>query len=317
MRLTKSEIVDLFHFSRAAEAVRQAYIATADQAVQAPDVTYLGFPEVRGDCHIKAAHMHGAELFVIKIATGFYDNPAKGLPSSNGMNLLFSAQTGELVASLQDEGWLTDMRTGLGGAIATLALAREGFGRVLIVGTGIQARLQARCLHMLRPEQAIEFHIWGRRPEAAAQTAQDLAQLGLSAQMADDLPGACAKADVIITTTPSETPLILSDWVRDGTHLTAIGADCPGKQELSTDLVARARLRVADLAGQSLDHGEFQTARAAGVLSADDVVTLGAVLSGAHPGRSDPAHVTIADLTGLAAQDAAISLSILDAMNQG
>ncbi|MEM9249232.1 MAG: ornithine cyclodeaminase family protein, partial [Pseudomonadota bacterium] len=172
MLLQKPDIMRLLDLRRAAEAIRRAYIATAQGAVQAPDVTYLGFPDAPGDCHVKTAHMRGAPHFVIKVATGFYANPAKGLPSSNGINLLFSASTGELVATLQDEGWLTDMRTGLGGALATYALARPGFDQVLIVGTGIQARVQARCLHDLRSDPPIHVAVWGRRAEAAETAAQ-------------------------------------------------------------------------------------------------------------------------------------------------
>lgn len=313
MQLSKAQILDLFDFAHAAEAVRAAYIASANGTVQAPEVTYLGFPQAQGDCHVKTAHMQGAPVFVIKIATGFYGNPAKGLPSSNGMNLLFSAETGALVATLQDEGWLTDMRTGLGGAIATHALAPEGFDHALIVGTGIQARLQARCLQALRPGAPIAFAIWGRRPEAMDQTVADLEAEGLTARAAPDLQTACAAARVIVTTTPAQSPLIEADWIRPGTHITAVGADCPGKQELSTDLASGADLLVADLPAQCLDHGEFQTSHAAGLIDPDAVVSLGAVLSGESPGRTGSEQISVADLTGLAAQDAAISMAILEA----
>ncbi len=311
--IKKPAIERLFDLPRAAEAVRMSYIATSESDVQAPEVTYLGFPAAKGDCHIKSAHMRAAPLFVVKIATGFYANPAKGLPSSNGVNLLFSAETGELVATLQDEGWLTDMRTGLGGAIATLALARKNFQRVLIVGTGIQARLQARCLNALRPEAPMRFAFWGRRGDASETVANELREMGIDAHAVQELSLGCADADVIITTTPSKEPLVATEWVPPGAHITAIGADCPGKQELAVNIVASADLKVSDLASQCLHHGEYQTGYAAQLFNEDDIISLGSVLSGKHPGRTDRSQITVADLTGLAAQDAAISVAILDA----
>jgi ornithine cyclodeaminase len=313
IELDKARIQSLFDFSTAVDAVHDAYIAAADGRVQTAPVTYLGFPEVSGDCHVKSGHIEGDEAFVIKIATGFYNNPANGLPSSNGMNLVFSAETGAPIAVLQDEGWLTDIRTGIGGALATQALAVEGFELVLIVGTGLQARHQAQCLQQLIPDRQLNFAIWGRDTEKALATADDLGNSGLTAVATDNLPNACKQAQAIITTTPAQTPVIDKDWISPGTHITAIGADCPGKQELDSDLIATADLRVCDSVEQSLDHGEFQTLHKAGRLSDADVAALGHVLSQSDPGRQSQGEITIADLSGLAAQDIAISLSVLRA----
>ncbi|WP_425085227.1 ornithine cyclodeaminase family protein [Ruegeria profundi] len=310
IQLDKAQIQDRFDFPRAVDAIRAAYIAVAQGRVQSPPVTYLGFPEASGDCHVKSGHIEGDDIFVIKIATGFYDNPSKGLPSSNGMNLVFSAKTGAPLAFLQDEGWLTDIRTGIGGALATQALAVEGFEKVLIVGTGLQARHQAKCLQQLIPDRRLSFQIWGRSPDQAKATVDDLTAMGLKAERADDLPSACKTAQAIITTTPAQSFLIANDWVQPGAHISAVGADCPGKQELEADLVARADLLVCNSPEQCLDHGEFQTLAKSGHLTEADVATLGNILSGARPGRQSADQITIADLTGLAAQDIAISSAL-------
>ncbi|SDG31848.1 ornithine cyclodeaminase family protein [Sulfitobacter delicatus] len=312
--LNKSQIQDCFDLQTAARAIENAYIASAEGRVQAPPVTYLGFEDANGDCHVKTGHVQGTEGFVIKVATGFYDNPAKGLPSSNGLNLMFSATTGAPLAILRDEGWLTDMRTGLGGAIASRALGVDGFKGVLIVGTGLQCRFQARCLQALIPERKLSFTICGRDAAKAETACAELQGDGLSANTATDLEAATRAAQVVITTTPAKMPLIQREWVTPGTHITAVGADSPGKQELATDLVAAADLLVCDLAAQSLHHGEFARAEAEG-RRADEVIALGHILSGAHPGRADNKQITIADLTGLAVQDAAISLAVLEARN--
>ncbi len=309
--LDKGRIQDLFDFQIAVDAVRAAYIAYARGSVQTPPVTYLGFPGANGDCHIKSGHIAGDDAFVIKVATGFYNNPSKGLPSSNGMNLVFSAETGAPLALLRDEGWLTDIRTGIGGALATQALAVEGVDHVLIVGTGLQARHQARCLQHLIPDRRLSFSLWGRSSEQAEIAARELQGAGLRARIVEDLAEACRDNQAIVTTTSAQSPLIDSDWVPPGVHITAIGADCPGKQELDVELIARAGLLVCDSPEQALDHGEFQTLARSGRLNAAGVVTLGDVLSRDHPGRHAGDQITIADLTGLAAQDIAVSQSIL------
>ncbi|MDZ4067776.1 MAG: ornithine cyclodeaminase family protein, partial [Tabrizicola sp.] len=120
----------------AADAVRDAYVAISDGRANVPPVGYLGFPKANGDCHIKYGHIAGDDVFAVKIASGFYDNPAHGLPSSTGVVLVFSARTGQMQALLADEGYLTDLRTGLGGAVASLALCRPGARQFLIVGSG-------------------------------------------------------------------------------------------------------------------------------------------------------------------------------------
>ncbi|HBN29874.1 MAG TPA: ornithine cyclodeaminase family protein, partial [Rhodobacteraceae bacterium] len=153
--LDKPQIMALFDFDAAVQRIHNAYVASSQGNVQTGDVVHLAFTKANGDCHVKSGHIADTASYVIKIASGFYDNPAKGLPSSNGMMLAFSATTGETLAILRDEGWLTDMRTAIGGALATRALARADATEVLIIGAGIQARFQAMCLVQLLPEWAL------------------------------------------------------------------------------------------------------------------------------------------------------------------
>ena len=309
--LNKTEIMELFSFEKAVSLIQNAYIASSNGNVQTAEVVHLGFPKSNGDCHIKSGHIADTASYVIKIASGFYDNPSKGLASSNGMMLAFSATTGETVAILRDEGWLTDMRTAIGGALATRALACTSASKVLLIGTGIQAKMQAKCLVKLMPERGLTFRVWGRNSTAARNTAAELSKQGLEIKVVSTLQKEVSTADIIITTTPSTTPLFANDLVRRGTHVTAIGADSPGKQELPTGLVTSASLRVCDIARQSLEHGEFQTASK--VEPSMDVTELGHILSGAHSGRYSDNEITVADLTGIAAQDIAITQAIIDA----
>ena len=309
--LNKSKIMELFEFKEAVKLIQNAYIASADGDVQTAEVVHISFPEANGDCHIKSGHINYTPNYVIKIASGFYDNPTLGLPSSNGMMLAFSAKTGETVAILRDEGWLTDMRTAIGGALATRALARTDATKVLIIGAGIQARLQAICLAQLMPERELDFRVWGRNLVSAQVTADELSNQGLMVKAVLGLEAEVTDAEIIITTTPATSPLFADGLVSSGTHVTAIGADSPGKQELPVGLIASASLRVCDLIQQSLNHGEFQTARR--LDPSLNITELGHVLSGLQTGRMSSDDITIADLTGIAAQDIAITQAIIDA----
>ncbi len=296
-------------FTDAVSRITDAYIKASQNEVQTPDVVHLSFNDANGECHVKTGHINGTDSYVIKIASGFYDNPKKGLPSSNGMMLAFSATTGTPMAILRDEGWLTDLRTGIGGALATQSLAKQSAQDVLILGTGLQAMWQAKCLTDLDKNRPFRFVIWGRDHNKAKMLVGELAKQDITATASDDLQHSVRSAQIIITTTPSNDALIKDEWVQPGTHITAIGSDSPGKQELPVDLVRRADLLVCDMAHQSLAHGEFQHAA-----QADPelkVVELGDVLSGRHAGRSEPDDITIADLTGIAAQDIAITQSVI------
>lgn len=305
--LSRAELQSLMGIDRQAiDAIRDAYIAITDGRANVPPVGYLALEGRNADCHIKYGYIDGDPVFVVKIASGFYDNPARGLPSSNGIIVAISAETGATVALLNDEGWLTDLRTAIGGAVASHALCRKDSRRVAIVGTGTQARLQIEAHAAIMPDQ-LNFVVWGRDVEKAAALADAFKSSAIEVEAAQSLEAACRAADIIVTTTPSTTPLVSRDWVRPGTHVTAIGADSPGKRELDSALVAAADVRAMDMASQSLDHGEFAAAHAAGLIGRDDCVELGAILSGRAAGRISRDQITIVDLTGVATQDIAIA----------
>ena len=309
--LNKSQILELFQFENAAKVISAAYVASSSGNVQTGDVVHLSFPGSNGDCHVKSGHINNTESYVIKIASGFYNNPSKGLPSSNGMMLAFSATTGEPTAILRDEGWLTDMRTGIGGAIATKALAAKNAKKVLIIGSGIQAQFQAKCLSSLMPESSFIFNIWGRNEDAVAVLVEELRSHNLNVDVAANLDEEVSFADIIITTTPATSSLFGDNLVRPGTHITAIGADTHGKQELPLSLIESASLLVCDMISQSLNHGEFQVINDTDL--SKKVVELGNILSNNCEGRTSDNDITIADLTGIAAQDIAITSGIIDA----
>jgi len=263
-----------------------------------------------GEVHLKYGYLRGGTHYVVKIASGFYGNPALGLPSSNGLMLLFAQQTGEPVAVLLDEGRLTDARTAAAGAVAAKHLAPQEVRCVGIVGPGIQARLQLEALAAVT--SCREVMVWGRRPEAAHAYAAEMP--GWRVRVAPDIDALVERANLIVTTTPADAPLI--GRVRPGTHITAMGSDTPDKQELAAELVARADVVVGDSLSQCRLRGEISQAIRAGLFRMEDALELGDVIGGA-PGRSSDAQITVADLTGVAVQDLAIAEAVYLALRPG
>ena len=307
--LTRSEIEALIDFDAAAQAIKAAYVVTSLGQVNLPPVGHITFAQ-GADCHIKYGHMAGDANFVIKVATGFPENDAKGLPSGNGLVLVLSAVTEMVEAMLHDEMMLTDIRTGIGGAIASRALARADSRVALVVGTGPQARRQIEAHAALMPN--LSFQVWGRASTKVDDLIADLAP-HIGVKRAYDLEDATRSADVVITATGSKSPILKLDWVQPGTHITAVGADAPGKQELEIGLVARADVLAFDLVAQCLDHGEVSHAAAKGLITADDLHEIGTLLNGTSLGRVDDSQITMTDLTGIAAQDIAMANTVLAA----
>lgn len=307
--LNRGEIESLIDLPKMAKAVEQSYVSASRGEVKLPPVGHIAFPDSSADCHIKYGHLDGQANFVIKVATGFPHNAAIGQPTGNGLVLVMSALTGEVRAVLHDEMMLTDARTGLGSAIASKTLAKSDARNILIIGTGAQTRWQIEAHKALMPQLA-HYELWGRNTERAQQAISNAATIG-DVLLARDLKQAVQKADVVVTATGSTHPIIQSDWLKDGTHITAIGADAPGKQELDVELVARADRLVVDLISQCVDHGEVSHAIAANRIDPTCLVEIGQVLANPTLGRADNTQITIADLTGIAAQDIAISNALL------
>lgn len=307
--ISQERIQAAIRIEDAVAAVEDGFRAYSSGQAVVPPVGYLGFEAPPGDCHIKYGYIRGDQEFVIKVATGFYDNPARGLSSSNGFMVVLSAQTGEPLTLLDDGGRLTDLRTAIAGLIAAKYLAPRRPGCIGIVGTGIQARLQLELL--MSHYGSSPVRVWGRNRRSAAAFVEDTTTAGNDTAVAETLAELCGECDLIVTTTASTRPLISADWVRAGTHITAVGADAKGKQELDPALFARADICAVDSIVQCVDHGETSHAVAAGLIDQARLVELGALVDGSKVGRSGGEQITIADLTGLAVQDIRIAQHVL------
>jgi ornithine cyclodeaminase len=262
----------------------------------------------RGEVHIKYGYVKQQAYYVIKIASGFYKDPAMEHMSSNGLMLLFSQQSGEAVCALLDEGLLTNIRTALAGAIAAKYLAPERVDMIGIVGAGTQARLQLSYLKAIR--SCRRAMVWGTSPKELESYHQDMEQEGFQIEITENVEEILKECRLIVTTTPSLSPLLLANQLQKGTHITAVGSDTPEKQELDPEILGKADLVVADSIEQCLLRGEIHQAIKAGHLKINQVLELGKVISGSAMGRESKDQITVADLTGVAVQDMAIAEAV-------
>ncbi|MDZ7707027.1 MAG: hypothetical protein U5J97_03855 [Trueperaceae bacterium] len=294
-------------------AVADGFVRLARGEVRQPPVLSLDLPEVHGEIDVKTAWVRGWDGFCVKLSTGFFDNPARGLPSASGMMIVLDGATGRPRAVLLDGGVLTELRTAAAGALAARTLARPDASRAAILGAGSQARWQLRALATVRELQAVR--VWARRPEAADAYAREMADAcGVEVRVAATPAAAVADADVVVTTTPAREPLLEDGDLPAGVHVTAMGADGAGKRELAPETLERADVLVVDDLAQSRRIGELQGVRQD---RASGAVELGAVLAGDAPGRRDAAQRTVCDLTGTGVQDTAIARWLLRRLEAG
>ncbi|HEX2591677.1 MAG TPA: hypothetical protein VHL34_09295 [Rhizomicrobium sp.] len=294
-------------------AIESGFVAYSQGRATVPPVGELLFG--RGEAHIKYGYIEGDATFCVKVATGFYDNPAAGLPSSNGLMLLFDAATGVPVAVLLDEGRLTDIRTAVAGAIAAKWLAPKSVEAIGVIGTGTQARLQVQQLKVVTACR--KLYVYGRKREAIERYCCAMKDEDFEIIACATPALVAARANLIVTTTPADAPLLRAEDIRPGTHITAVGADTPEKNEIDASVFAKADRIVADSTAQCATRGDVHHALAKGVIAQDRIVELGAIIAGDAAGRQSDNEITIADLTGVAVQDITIAQAVVAALATG
>ena len=235
-------------------------------------------------------------------------NTAKGLPTHNSVTVLFNQETGGVRAVIES-GVVNAYRTAAADAVATNQLARKNAKTLAAFGAGNQAGYD--CMAIARIRHIEKVLVVNADPIRAERFAQRLAAHGLTVERTS-AQDACARADIIVTATPAKAPLFEADWIKPGTHISCMGADGVGKQELPTGLYERAHL-FCDLAAQSVVIGEFQHAAALIQSGAVSLTQIGTVLGGQAPGRQDDEAITIFDSSGIALQDLYIAERLLRA----
>jgi ornithine cyclodeaminase len=293
------------------QLMEEGFVQYSGGNVVAPPVGELLFD--RGDVHIKYGYVRGGDHYVVKIASGFYDNPRLGIPSGNGIVLVFRQKTGELAGVLLDEGHLTDVRTAVAGAVAAKHLTPSQVRRIGIVGSGVQARLQLR--HLASVTACREVLVAGRREEALTLYQEEMQAEGWHVATTRDFADVRRTSDLVVTTTPATQPLLRLVDLREGTHITAVGSDTADKQELDSAILGRADVVVADSITQCLERGEIHKAMESRAITQEELVELGDVIAGRAAGRTSDEQITVADLTGVAVQDIQIATAVLGALS--
>jgi ornithine cyclodeaminase len=285
--LVYPEIVDL---------MRRALIAQFRGECETPMPMHLDIAAEQAEVHMKSSYRRGGRYFALKLASTFPTNVRRGLATGNGMMLLVSAETGEPTALLADAGRLTDVRTAAAGACVARELGRKD-GALGILGSGVQARLQAQMHAAVLPLE--EIWIWGRNPERAEACRNDLRSLipHVRVEVAASPREVAARSRLIVTATAARQALLERADVQPGTHVSAVGADSPGKQELDPAILRDALLLLADSRRQCEKLGELQHAPAEWQ-RAREIGEFCVAPSSIHPGA-----ITVCDFTGLGAED--------------
>jgi ornithine cyclodeaminase len=289
--------------------IEEGFVAYSDGQVVVPPVGELVFDDPPGEAHIKYGYIKNDDFYVIKIASGFYHNPRIGLPSSQGMMLVFDQKTGVCEAVLLDQGLLTDIRTAAAGAVAARLLAPHEVHCIGILGAGTQAKLQLQHLAGVTPCR--RTRVWVPDPDETEPFLQFFAESEFDIEIARSPMDVARACNLIVTATPSTRPLLQASDISRGTHITAVGSDTADKIELDPGILALADVVVADSLPQSENRGEIFRAVQSGNLEQDSVVELGAALANPSLARRDDDQITVCDLTGVAVQDIQIAKAVV------
>lgn len=289
------------------KVVADGFSRLADGKATVPPIMRVDVPESNGEVDVKTAYVHGLDSFAVKIAAGFSDNGDFGLPTGSGIMILVSTRTGFVEAILLDGGYLTDVRTGIAGSIASKYLARKQIETAGVIGSGVQARYQMRGLRLVR--DFTRLLIYGIRPVEVDGYVDEMSEeLGVTIVKASSYEQVVSECDVVVTTTPSREPYLRAEWLHPGLHITCMGSDAEHKQELHADVFGHSDRVVCDRKSQCFRLGELHHALQEGVISkGDEIIELGQLTSGQKAGRQSDGEITVCDLTGVGVQDTAIA----------
>ena len=305
--LNKNQIIQHVHLNEELiPIIEEAFVSLSKGSVMMPPIMRIDIEKYHGESDIKAAYIEGLDSFAIKIASGFFDNPKLGLPSSNGLMVLLDSQTGVVKSVLLDEGYLTDTRTAIAGAIATKYLSNQNANTVGIIGAGIQATLQLQAIMLVRKINKIT--VWARDKIKANQFLDSFKDLEIDLHMASSCKELASLSEIIVTTTPSKKPLLEFDWIKKGTHITAMGSDAEHKNEIDPRMLKYCDQYVPDNQSQTSALGELHHALKKNLISSQEKFNdLGDIINDPNLGRKNKEDITICDLTGTGVQDTAIA----------
>lgn len=285
--------------------IENAFKALSNGEAVMPPILRLDIKKYHGESDVKTAYIEGLDSFAIKVASGFFNNPSLGLPSSNGLMILLDSQTGIIKSILLDKGFLTDIRTAIAGAIASKYLSNQNIETVGIMGAGIQANLQLRALLLVRNPKKIK--VWARDPNKVKKFIDNFKN-SILIESCMNPENLVTSSDIVITSTPSNKPLIKSEWLKKGMHITAMGSDAEHKNELDPKILKDCNVYVPDSQKQTAILGELNHALKNNLINSQiKFKDLGKIIINPNLGRKNKNDITICDLTGTGVQDTAIA----------
>jgi alanine dehydrogenase len=297
--LTERNVSDLLTMHETLSIVKSGFEIHGFGMLDMPPKIYLDFP--KGDLRIMPAYPKNTGIAGVKIVNVHPGNPEIGLPTVGATITLNSIDTGELLAIMGGKH-ITDIRTGAAGGVAADYLSRRDSHTVGIVGAGQQARTQLEAISLVRNIDNVK--IYDLSYKACSDFRYDMKDHDVT--ICDAIEDVC-RCDILVTATPSRTPIIKDEWIDYGTHINAMGADAPGKQELDPMLFRCAKIVVDDWI-QASHSGEINVLISQGLISKDDIhAELGTIIARHIPVRTEYDDVTVFDSTGLAIHDIAVA----------
>ena len=306
--LNSAEIKDCVRFNaELIPIIEDAFKSLSLGKTVMPPILRVDIEKYHGESDVKAAYIEGLDSFAVKVASGFFNNPKLGLPSSNGLMILLDSETGVIKSVLLDKGYLTDVRTAIAGAIASKYLSNPESSTVAIIGTGIQARMQLEALSLVRDIKNV--NVWSRDIKKTHAYIEDVSKnINLNFTAFDNTNEVVNNADILITTTPSKKPLVNYSSLPKGIHITAMGSDAEEKNELEPDIIKNCDVYVPDSQAQTSILGELNHAIKNNLIKSDMIFNdLGKIIINPELGRKNNDDITVADLTGTGVQDTAIA----------
>ncbi len=300
--LAQEEVKSVMDMPSDMHVVESAFRQHGLGKVQMPPKSYLYYNAYNGDLRTMPAYLEEEDITGVKIVNVHPGNPSLGLPTVMALIVLISPQTGEPIA-IMDGTYLTDIRTGAAGGIAAKYLARKDSKVIGLVGAGNQARAQLEALNEVFKPELVK--VTSRTKESCEKFIREAADIVSCEIRYEETIEKVCDCDILVTTTPTRKPIVKSQWVKEGTHINAIGADAVGKEELDPELILRSKVVVDDMV-QALHSGEVNVPLSKHYISENDIhAQLGEVIVGLKPGRTSEEEITIFDSTGLAIQDVA------------
>lgn len=308
-----AQIKDVLKSLQPIQEIEKGFTAYSQGKAVIPPVGEMLFKNPPGEAHIKYGYLLDDDYYVIKIASGFFESPSSSRYTSDGLILLFRKGTGELACALLDECYLTNVRTAAAGAVCAKYLAPKNVERLGVLGAGVQGRMQVEYLSSVI--ECREVMVWGMNQNELDDYKRDMEPLGYRVQTTLNSENIADHCNLIITATPSKSPLLSADKIRKGTHITAMGSDTPEKNELDPKILQSADIVVADSISQCLLRGEIHQALKAGMLEKERIVELGNLIVHPELHRISDEQITVADLTGVAVQDIQIAKAVYNALD--